>query len=450
MSTPRRRFGTDQKAAILKRYLVDKVPISDLCDEYGIKPNQIYAWQKILFDNAGGHSIRRPTRRQQGVGPGGEDCPAGEQAPAEERGHLRTDGGERPGKKSQWGTLNGRWVPHDTRDEVVDYVAPLERADGDSGPAVRRLGWASARASSTTGKTATASGTNTTLGAARLVARRLGEAGDHPLLLRVSAGGLSAVGVYDARPRRGGRQPVERLSRVEGSGRIGRSTSKPSRKARVFISRREPHEHWHIDISYVQHHGTFYHLTTILDGYSRYIVHWEIRRSMKEQDELTILQQDIPQRDAANHQRQRSQFLAKDLQDIIRICRMTHVPAPSRCTRKATANWSIKASLRSNRHANLAGGRSKESWAGIWSTTTTCSCARASATRGDKLRRAAKRKSSPHGTGSWSRLQGTRKEQLRKLLVWAVPDPRHVTMRVMTWAEDGLWWEPTRGADRGL
>jgi transposase len=51
MSMQRRRFGTDQKATILKRYLVDKVPLSDLCDEYGIKPNQIYAWQKILFDN---------------------------------------------------------------------------------------------------------------------------------------------------------------------------------------------------------------------------------------------------------------------------------------------------------------------------------------------------------------------------------------------------------------
>jgi len=51
MNGPRRHFGTDQKAAILKRYLVDKVPISDLCDEYGIKPNQIYAWQKILVDN---------------------------------------------------------------------------------------------------------------------------------------------------------------------------------------------------------------------------------------------------------------------------------------------------------------------------------------------------------------------------------------------------------------
>ena len=51
MSTPRRRFGTDQKATILKRYLVDTVPISDLCDEYGIKPNQVYAWQKVLFDH---------------------------------------------------------------------------------------------------------------------------------------------------------------------------------------------------------------------------------------------------------------------------------------------------------------------------------------------------------------------------------------------------------------
>jgi transposase-like protein len=52
MSTPRRCFSTAQKAVILKRYLVDKTPISDLCDEYGIKPNQIYTWQKILFDHA--------------------------------------------------------------------------------------------------------------------------------------------------------------------------------------------------------------------------------------------------------------------------------------------------------------------------------------------------------------------------------------------------------------
>jgi transposase-like protein len=52
MTNTRRRFGIGQKAALLKRYLVDQVPISDLCDEYGIKPNQVYAWQKILFDHA--------------------------------------------------------------------------------------------------------------------------------------------------------------------------------------------------------------------------------------------------------------------------------------------------------------------------------------------------------------------------------------------------------------
>jgi transposase-like protein len=73
MSTSRRRFGTGQKATILKRYLVDKVPISDLCDEYGIKPNQIYTWQKILFDHAetafeqAARPARSPPRRKQSL-----------------------------------------------------------------------------------------------------------------------------------------------------------------------------------------------------------------------------------------------------------------------------------------------------------------------------------------------------------------------------------------------
>jgi transposase-like protein len=52
MATTRRHFGADQKAAILKRYLVEKVPLSDLCDEYGIQPNQVYQWQAALFENA--------------------------------------------------------------------------------------------------------------------------------------------------------------------------------------------------------------------------------------------------------------------------------------------------------------------------------------------------------------------------------------------------------------
>lgn len=52
MTTKRRHFNGDQKAAILKRYLVEKTALSDLCDEYGIQPNQVYQWQATLFENA--------------------------------------------------------------------------------------------------------------------------------------------------------------------------------------------------------------------------------------------------------------------------------------------------------------------------------------------------------------------------------------------------------------
>jgi hypothetical protein len=52
VSASRRQFTTDKKATILKRCLIDKVTMLDLWDDYGIKPNQIYAWQNILFDNA--------------------------------------------------------------------------------------------------------------------------------------------------------------------------------------------------------------------------------------------------------------------------------------------------------------------------------------------------------------------------------------------------------------
>ncbi|MCB9727155.1 MAG: transposase [Deltaproteobacteria bacterium] len=47
----RRSYSVDQKAAILRRHLVDKVPVSDLCDEYKIQPSVFYGWQRQLMDN---------------------------------------------------------------------------------------------------------------------------------------------------------------------------------------------------------------------------------------------------------------------------------------------------------------------------------------------------------------------------------------------------------------
>ena len=42
----------------------------------------------------------------------------------------------------------------------------------------------------------------------------------------------------------------------------------------------QPHEHWHIDVAYLHIGGTFYYLCSVLDGYSRSVVHWEIREQM--------------------------------------------------------------------------------------------------------------------------------------------------------------------------
>ena len=52
MKQRRRHVPADDKAKILKRHLVDKVPVSDLCDEYKIQPTLLYAWQRKLFENA--------------------------------------------------------------------------------------------------------------------------------------------------------------------------------------------------------------------------------------------------------------------------------------------------------------------------------------------------------------------------------------------------------------
>lgn len=48
----RRTFGAEQKATIVRRHLADKVPVSDLADEYQIQPSLIYLWIKQVLDQA--------------------------------------------------------------------------------------------------------------------------------------------------------------------------------------------------------------------------------------------------------------------------------------------------------------------------------------------------------------------------------------------------------------
>src|SRR6266851_3402546 len=67
-------------------------------------------------------------------------------------------------------------------------------------------------------------------------------------------------------------------------------TANRRRRVRVLRSRRQAHQHWHIDVSYLNIGGTFCYLCSILDGFSRYIVNWEIRESMTEAQIEIILQ----------------------------------------------------------------------------------------------------------------------------------------------------------------
>jgi transposase len=51
MRKPRKNYTPPEKVAILRRHLIDRVPVSDLCDEYQLAPTLFYAWQKIFFEN---------------------------------------------------------------------------------------------------------------------------------------------------------------------------------------------------------------------------------------------------------------------------------------------------------------------------------------------------------------------------------------------------------------
>jgi putative transposase len=112
------------------------------------------------------------------------------------------------------------------------------------------------------------------------------------------------------------------------AGRLDRSPKGNSTKGTGFVQPLLPHEHWHVDVAYLNIAGTFYYLCSVLDGCSRSIVHWEIRESMTEAEVQQIIQR---AREAYPGQKPRvisdngPQFIAKDFKEFIRVCGMTHV-----------------------------------------------------------------------------------------------------------------------------
>ena len=110
--------------------------------------------------------------------------------------------------------------------------------------------------------------------------------------------------------------------------RLDRHNSTSSSKGKGFVQPLAPHEHWHVDVSYLNIAGTFYYLCSLLDGCSRYVVHWEIRDTMTEADVEQIVQrarEKFPGVSPRIISDNGPQFIAKDFKEFIRICGMTHV-----------------------------------------------------------------------------------------------------------------------------
>lgn len=115
---------------------------------------------------------------------------------------------------------------------------------------------------------------------------------------------------------------------LKQAGKLDRKSWAPSKKGTGFVQPLRAHQHWHVDVTYVNLAGTFYFLCTLLDGYSRSIVHWELREEMKEADVEMIVQRGLEK-----HPGERPriisdngpQFIARDFKSFVRLTGLTHV-----------------------------------------------------------------------------------------------------------------------------
>ena len=65
MRKDRKHYTSEEKVSILRRHLLDKIPVSDLCEELGLQPTVFYRWQKEFFENGASafESKERPARQ---------------------------------------------------------------------------------------------------------------------------------------------------------------------------------------------------------------------------------------------------------------------------------------------------------------------------------------------------------------------------------------------------
>jgi len=100
-----------------------------------------------------------------------------------------------------------------------------------------------------------------------------------------------------------------------------------SKKGHGYLQPTRPHQEWHIDISYVNVLGSFLFLVAVIDGYSRYIVAYDLRASMQESDVEIVLQcahEKFPNECPRVISDRGGQFISKEFNAYIRNVGLTH------------------------------------------------------------------------------------------------------------------------------
>ena len=181
------------------------------------------------------------------------------------------------------------WVPHDVRDQVVDFVRRWsEKTEIGAG---RFVHWLGVRASKFYDWR-----------------ERYGRVNEHnswvPRDFWLEPWEKQAIiGFHLKNPLEGYRRltfmmldadvvavsPSSVWRVLQRAGLFSRWKRQPSRKGTGFEQPPHAHQHWHIDVSYINVSGTFYYLCSVLDGYSRSIVHWDLRKSMTEAERVLVL-----------------------------------------------------------------------------------------------------------------------------------------------------------------
>ena len=329
--TTRRQFSAQEKVQILRLHLLEHKPISEICEQYQLNPNIFYRWQKDLFDHGiaafertENGSADRTTQKLQKedmqlkaklaskdeviseimgeqvrlkkhlvwterrLGRAGYPRSSGRLRQVLERTNRHQLSPDRSmdrkiprSKFYQWQQRYGRvnehnaWIPRDFWLRDWEKQAILEFWSTHSREGYRRMTY---------------------------------------MMLDADTVAVSPSTVYRV---------------LQDAGVLHRwNRDHTSSKGQGFEQPVKPHEHWHIDISYINIHGTFYYLCSVLDGFSRYLVAWDLRGSMTEQHVEIVLQrarERFPEARPRIISDNGPQFIAKDFKQFIRLSGMTHV-----------------------------------------------------------------------------------------------------------------------------